>query len=885
MPPTAAARDRMADSQVPTINDRQSMPIHRYSKTEFLLPVALLLQVTVAHADPVKPIPAGQPGYQARVTPFFQSYCVKCHGASNPKAGLSLAALDGDFSAESLEQWELVSEMLASGEMPPAGEDAPDGDERRAIVHWIEAVIRERVAEMTVAARPTARRLTNFEYENTIRDLLGIELDLAQFLPEDPARPYRFNNTAEYMLMGVEQIELYEANARRAITAAIVDSGDPEVYRAKREWGPQSRSKANNELAISGNRRGAPHEGLKITQWPKHGEYRIRIKASAILPEGISEMPLRLVMGYGLAGDIGNAPFKPVGTIRLADATPQVYEFRGRIENHPSEGERQYRRGGTRTGNLVTLPANMVITPQNLYDDGTLGDGVDPTTKPRAAIDFIEFEAPVTDAWPPAHHQRILFPSPLRESDPEAYVAAVLQRFLPRAFRRPVAAAEVQRYVQVYKIYAAELPTLEEAMRETLAVALTSPNFLYHVSRLDESPKGVGQENESAALHHHYRVASRLSYFLWGSMPDEQLFELAAAAKLNDRDVIEQEVRRMLADDRSADFVRHFSMQWLSLDKARSIPINLDLFPRFLNVVKRGERAGTEVPFVPTIRDDMVDESVAFIAELIARNASVLNIVDADFAMLNQRLAVHYGIEGVQGHELRPVAIEREDHLGGLLTQGAILIGNSTGSAPHPIYRAVWLREAILGDEVKDPPADVPALEDSAGQSAEKAVTIKDLLRQHRQKESCNDCHARLDPWGIPFERYNAIGKFQPRVPKKAVRVRGFDKKTHQDLAGYQAYLDELYTVVVEAQAQLPGGPQVDGMRGLKEHLLKNRRDDIAENVIRRLLSYGLGRELTYRDRPEIAKLQESARQNDYRLQDMIVSICQADVFLGIDQP
>ena len=376
-----------------------------------------------------------------------------------------------------------------------------------------------------------------------------------------------------------------------------------------------------------------------------------------------------------------------------------------------------------------------------------------------------------------------------------------------------------------------------------------------------------------------FELASKLSYFLWGSMPDAELLQLAATGELGDAQVIGAQARRLLGDGRSRDFVRNFTMQWLSLAKMKTVPINRDLFPRFLYYVPRGERAGTEEPYRPTIRDYMIDESVAFVGELITRNASVLNIVDSDFAMLNQPLAAHYGVAGVQGNAFRPVALKPAHQLGGLLTHGSVLIGNGTGSAPHPIYRAVWLREAILGDEVKPPPADVPALTDSAGESAEKALNIKDLLALHRKKESCNDCHVRLDPWGIPFERYNAIGRFQPMVPKGGVRVSGFNKQKHGDLAGYLEYLKTINSVEVQADARVPHGPSVDGLAELKAHLLKDRKDDIAENMIRRLLGYGLGRELTYHDRFAVDELLQGAAQNGYKLQDIIVAICQSETF------
>lgn len=362
-------------------------------------------------------------------------------------------------------------------------------------------------------------------------------------------------------------------------------------------------------------------------------------------------------------------------------------------------------------------------------------------------------------------------------------------------------------------------------------------------------------------------------------MPDEELMRLAEARKLDAPAQIERQVVRMLADPRSARFVENFTTQWLSIDKMHAVNINQDLFPRFLYYVHVGERRGQEMMFRPTIRDYMHQETVGFVGELLRRNASVLNIVDSDFAYLNEPLAAHYGVEGVQGLELRAVPIKPEHHLGGLLTHGSVLIGNGTGSAPHPIYRAVWLREAILGDDVKEPPAEVPALSDSAGDAAEQAVTIKDLLARHRSVESCNDCHVRLDPWGIPFERFNAIGKFQPSVPKEGTRVSGFSQSRHGDYAGYRKYLDSINTVKVQADARVPHGPKIDGMRELKEFLMESREKDIVENVIRRLLTYGLGRELTYLDRFAVEQLVNQAKASDNRLRDIIVAICKSELF------
>jgi len=803
------------------------------------------------------------------VAPFFKAHCVKCHGPEKQKGKVTLHNVDGGLAAgKSLERWELILEVLESGEMPPEEEaERPDAAKVGAVMKWIETGLRKAVAqggETSVA--PQARRLTNFEYENTIRDLIGFRLKLTDNLPKDPEKPYHFNNTAEFMLLGPEQVDRYLENARKVMASAIVDPEKPEVHKARREWQGHGldRGMGLDEIGVWGNRRHSASGGMGLKSFPSTGEFVIRVQASAILPPGVKGAPLRLIMGQTLNGSTQRV--EPVGSAYLDNSPdePRVLEFRGRIENYPLTRGRMIR------GNQQ--PDSRVITPQVLYDDGTLNDGNRNLTMPRIVINWMEFEAPVADVWPPAHHRRILFDSPLRESDPEAYVREVIRRFASRAFRRPASEAEVKRFEQIYRLVLPELKTMESAMRETLAMVLISPQFLYHTVA------------DGEVTHRQYELASRLSYFLWGSMPDKELMELAGQGGLDDPKVMEQQTRRLLADARSQDFVRNFTMQWLSLAKMKTVPINQQLFPRFLYYVSAGERRGTEQPYRPTIRDYMLEETTGFVAELIRRNAGVANVVDSEFAWLNQPLAAHYGVAGVEGNHFRAVPLKSEHRLGGLLTQGSMLIGNGTGSAPHPIYRAVWLREAILGDDVADPPADVPALSDSAGESAEKALTIKDLLAKHRQKESCRDCHARLDPWGIPFEHYNAIGKYQPLVPKEGVRVSGFNLQTHGDLAGYADYLKTINTERVDATARVPRGPEVNGMADLKAYLQKDRRDEIAENLLRRLLSYSFGRDLTPRDRFAVdAMLQESAT-HEHRLLDMIVTICQSPLFKGVER-
>ena len=866
-PPTDAGIGDHLMSSAPTSN----MLLGR-----IVLPVVL---VFLALPDRLfaEPIPEGLAGYRTHVAPFFEKNCVACHGPEKSKGKITVHSLDGDLSAgQELERWELIMDVLEHGEMPPEDEEQqPTDEERLALVKWIESGLRDYVAKASkIAPAATVRRLTNFEYQNTMRDLFGFELDLVKDLPEDPLKPYHFNNTAEMMLIGTEQMDRYEETARRMLASAIVDPEPRKVLRTRKSWpsGPASASGLMpDEIGIAANRRGTAAQGMPVREWHETGEFRIRFKASAILPEGYTKVPLQIGMGYDRSGNTAGI-IEPLGTVELTNDAdhPKVFEMRGRIENFPTVPEYRYRRGGKIDGNLVIIPPHITVTPQNIFDDGRMQDQEEPLTRPRAIVEWIEFESPGSEVWPPEHHTRILFESPLREQDPTVYVSEVLERFMTRAFRRPVTATEVARYVRVYEIVSTqlELETLEEAMRETLAMVLVSPDFLYHVVNQDEANR-------------HYEMASRLSYFLWGSMPDQELFDLAEAKKLTDPAVIAQQTRRLVADERSKDFFKNFAEQWLSIEKMKTIPINLDLFPRFLYTYGRGEKTGREIVNRPTIRDYMMEESSAFIGELISQNESLFQIVDSDFAMLNQPLAAHYGVEGVEGLRLRRVSIKPEHRLGGLLTQGSVLIGNGTGTAPHPIYRAVWLREAILGDKVKDPPADVPALSDSVGESAEKATRIKELLRMHRQKESCADCHVRLDPWGIPFERYNAIGQYEPFAPPEGTQFKGYDKRSYPDLKSYLEYQQKLKTVEVDAKAKVPHGPEVDGLPGLKRYLLKNRRRDIAKNVIKRLLSYGIGRELTYRDRFVVEKLLAEAKKKDYQLKDLIVLVCQSDLFAG----
>jgi len=848
----------------------QGFPIMRVIGASRIFSLAMVLSITLCNVTVAQQV-AKPSEFDTLVVPFFKVYCIKCHGPSKTKGEISLNTLAGDLTTgDDIVHWNSILQMLDFGEMPPIDEPQPKPSEVKAVSRWIESRMRGYIKKASQEApEPKIRRLTNVEYQNTLSDLLGFELDLHDDLAPDPEHHYHFNNTAELMRIGPEQLNRYMDVARKAMRSAIVAPQKPEPYQLRREFSSIGTDKGlgQDEVSVFG---GARHfsNGIQVSGSPKHGEYRIRISASGILPPGHDEVPLQLNMGEFQGGDHNEKASRNIATVYLTNSVdePKIFEFRGRIENFPYSSELQSK--GADQGKLLD---RMTLRLSVVYDDGTLNDGahyafVRQLGMPRAVVNWVELECPVTDVWPPKHHTDILFDSPLRDTDEQAYVRAVLEHFMTRAYRRPAQENEVERFAQIYHLVRPSTPSLEEAMRETLAMVLVAPRFLYHTE-------------SDPATDEHYAMASRLSYFLWASMPDQELFDLAARHELDDPVMVERQVLRMLAHKKSKRFIEDFTVQWLSIRKLLTVPINKQLYPRFLYRVPIGETAGTEMGYRPSVRDYMMQETIGFVGHLIDQNLSVLNIVDSDFAILNERLAIHYSVAGVKGMQMRPVPIKPEHHLGGLLTQGSVLIGNGTGTAPHPIYRAVWLREAILGDTVAPPPSNVPALSDSAGKSLEEALSIADLLAKHRTVESCKDCHFRLDPWGIPFEKYNAIGKYQPKVPKDGTRVSGFNKQQHSDLVGYQSYRDSINVVDVDATSGVPHGPQVDGMRDLKDYLLKQRKDDIVENVIRRLLTYGIGRHLTYHDRFAVEALSEQLAAIDFGMRDIIVSICQSDVF------
>lgn len=509
--------------------------------------------------------------------------------------------------------------------------------------------------------------------------------------------------------------------------------------------------------------------------------------------------------------------FGPSREVRASGDGWQTFEFTDRLENMPiPEPE---------SGDNEILSGFLLI---GLYNDHLVKSRAE--TGPPLLVHSIEVEAPYHPVWPPESHTGIFVDAPCRPGgeapDEVAYTRLVLDRFLSRAFRRPVQGSEVERYLEFWRQVRGQFDGYEDAVREVLVAALCSPNFLFMAE-----PAAEADDEPAAAPVDEAVLATRLSFFLWNSPPDSALSDLAAAGRL--RAALPQQLERLLDDPRTTRFVRSFTREWLRMDRLDNVAIDVDRFPAFTRFVKR----------------DMAEETYRFVAEILRTDASILQFVDADFTMLNQNLAEFYGIEGVAGPEFRRVPVTAEQRRGGLLSQGAFLAGHSDGTSPHPIKRAVWLKKQLLGDEPPPPPPNVPRLDPNAPGAAD--LTLAQQLERHRDSASCRDCHKGIDPYGLAFENYSAVGLFE--------RVR----------AGKP----------VDASTTLPDGTAIDGIDALKRWLLDEQADVLARAFVEHLFAYALGRDVHFADDEELARITAASRQDGYRVRAIVRHIVGSDSF------
>jgi mono/diheme cytochrome c family protein len=769
---------------------------------------------------------AAMPQFERDVLPILRAHCVRCHGPEKQESQVRLDKLSSDMVHDraAAETWHEVLNALNAGEMPPAQEKQLSASERTTLTTWISDSIKRAVdARRDSDGRVVLRRLNRTEYQNTMTDLLGLEMDYARDLPPDPVSADGFLNDGGALQMTSLQWEYYLQSARRALDRVIVVGPAPKKHRYEftksNVGGWLDNPEQSNHLT-----RQQQFLVKMVDNYPEEGEFLVRVKLSAELKPDFGFPLLEVSVGYRPDTKILLREFD---LVEITSAEEQTLEFRGRAENYPLPVRGQGKFPG------------LVVRVRNAYTDGSplpkaTKDKKNVTTYPAEPhlpsllIKSVEFQGPVFDRWPPELHRRIMVDSPLREKDEAGYAGAVLEPFMRRACRRPVSKSEVTKMVDFYRSIRSTFPSSEEAMRETLAMVLIQPEFLYLIEPSGDKKRRVDD----------WELASRLSYFLWSTMPDARLFELAAKGTLHQPDVLSKEVERLLSDKRSARFVEQFAEQWLQLQVVDAVAVSQKQYPGFDD----------------TLKIDMRGETTALVAELVQRDLSAMNLIASDFTMLNERLAKHYGVTGVLGNKFRRVALKPEQHRGGLLGQAAILLSNSTGADSHPVRRAVWIRDRLLNDPPAPPPPDAPSLEE-ADPSFLK-LSVREQLEVHRKKEACASCHRNIDPWGITLENFDAIGLWRDELRRSSGGK-----------------------IPVNAGAVLPTGRRLTGADGLRDYLTNDRKDDFTRSLIVRLLTYALGRQPELSDQRAIDDLSTKFTADGYRMRRLIHAIVQSEPF------
>ena len=765
--------------------------------------------------------------YQSQVRPILKERCFKCHGEKKQKGKLRLDTLSADLLNDrpAAERWHDVRDALNLGDMPPEKEPELNREDRQLLVTWIDQEIDALLkARKNTDGRVVLRRLNRVEYQNTMSDLLGIEADFSRSLPPEGLSKDGFRNNGSVLQMSDLQLEYYLAAARDGLRKAIVTGPEPEVFRYQSVKTVRDKNRGSNILDQD------QQFIAKLMEYPEEGEIIIRAKARAKFAKGRGIPQLRAAIGY--RADV-QAPRGFMDPVDVTSEEWQTFEFRGRMENFPLPSKTQSKFPG------------LLIWLDNAYAEGrdkplkARGNGKKrkdtkgkELTYPQIEIASMEFVGPVFQHWPPAQHTRILFPSKLRR-DELTYAGSVLEVFMSRAFRRPIAKEEVQPYRKFFQRVRKSSPSFEEAIRETLAMVLISPDFLYLVEPAGETKRRVSD----------WELASRLSFFLWSTMPDQRLFQLARKGTLHEPAVLHGEVARMIKDQRSWQFVEQFADQWLDVGAVDRVAVNPEYYPKFDNALK------------PSMRG----ETVHFFAELLYKNLSALNILDSDFTMLDEPLANHYGLEGPRGSTFERVALKPGDQRGGVLTHGSVLLGNSSGEDSHPVKRAVWIRERLLDDPPADPPPNVPNLDSTDPNFA--SLPVREQLKLHRGEASCDDCHRAIDPWGIALENFGGDGLWRDRIKRKRPNAKGM---AHQP---------------VVSETTLPDGSAVVGAAGLKKYLLEHRRPQFAKALTAKLLAYSLGRTLELTDKKTVAELTAKFVESDYRIGDLIQLVVASDPF------
>lgn len=857
-----------------------------------------MLPVIAAVILPVAELKSAEGDLQHIASSLLQRYCVECHGTVDPEASVRLDNLAHSANSDANAALTLkVLEAIVSRQMPPAeAEDLPDVD-RDQLQTWLTDRLEAQAQDSRRAGRWTRnRRLTAEEYNFSLQSLFGVGANFSDMLLPDPIAQTGFSNDSELLGVSSLHVESYLDSARRAIDRYVqFDSGtspglryhiefEDLYYFAGDRYGSLKHAPHPLDLSEFHERQNTnavanPHFAQPLTprvpgarsedealraaipklhqqfvglpQWLSTGELVLHLRAAGT-PDRNGRYPrLRVEAGITL-GDGCSVDKRSLGEVDVQASldNPQLYEFRCHIEDLPSKGPLRPTEAFDR---LSVFDMNQIFISNVSCDDQAvfaLGRGgytdaekanaqtAVPLQHMRdAGVNLLYLDALAVEMLPTHSASANVNWSVPKDIVPEQF----LQRFMQAAYRRPVTTAELHSKMDLFRRLQTEGYSGNESLREVMASVLISPAFLYLESRVPAAGESPAEQPTP------YQFASRLSYFLWLAPPDAELLQHAADGSLQHEGVWRKEAERLLHDPRSRNFLDSFCRQWLRLDKLANV------------LVDHGKH--------PAYDEDLASlslrETLDYFAEVFVSNASALDLLSSDYAMLNDRLADHYGIDGIIHGDLRRVILPSDSLRGGLLTQASVLTMNSDGVDSHPIRRGVWLLDRLLNAPPLPPPPDVPAIEATAPES--RGLTLRQRIELHRQPGSCQSCHQKVDPWGLALENFDATGRWRETVAYNS---------EHQPSEHQPNQVEP-----VEASVELPDGSLIDGAQGMQHYLLAHRHQQFTRAVVYHMLTYALGRPLDFADRPQLELLHRQFTESDYRLRELVLAIVESTAF------
>ena len=794
--------------------------------------------------------------FHEEIAPVLKRACVHCHGPDKQKGKFRVDTLNPDMlKGEDLEWWLEVFDVVSNGEMPPEDADAHlEGHERASVVDWLSGELHQAsLLKRSAKGRSSFRRLTRYEYDYALRDLLGLDYSLIDRLPPETASEDGFKNSSELLQMSAMQFQLYREISLKALRRVVVTGEKPTPVRYvlplenlfnkassskkgqifHRDSDNYSKQRRRPHLFKRETGSGVPFSGgsyqplsnpavdpeapspAVYMELPRNGEWKVGL--DRFLPdEGTMRVSIRAARSSEeLPGDVALRLGFSAHTSNNANFSNVISE-RDRIVKAPASAP-EFIHFDIQLADIQRNPFRKLETKFPRRDEFLHIRNVTAVEGLHVQFDHVEITAPFHEQWPPPGHRVIFFDSRNRANE-SVYAREVLKQFMERAWRRSVKGSEVDRFLNLLAEYRPQFESMEEAMVEVLATVLAHPEFLY---------LSQGESTRTRQEVSHYELANRLAVFLWSSIPDAELLGLAKAGSLRDPSILAAQVERMLADSRAHRFSRHFVRQWLGLDGLQSVDHITD----------------------EELKAAMEEESVAFFQDVLSRNASVMDFIDSDYAVVNSRLARHYRIPDVHGVEFRRVPLESGHNRGGLLTGAGVLAMNSDGKDSHPLKRGVWMLERLLHDPPPPPPPNVPEVDLADPEIAR--MTLKERIADHRDDPACYSCHARIDPWGVALENYDAMGVFRTSIKGKPVDATSelFNKKT------------------------------LAGIDGLKEYLLAERQDQFARAMTHKLTAYALGRHLAFADHADVSELTLQFRRKGDRLRDLVHLLVQSRIF------